>query len=90
MKLSNGMVVTIRTGDVFTVVYDYDFDGIPFNVLWDGKKDPSIFVEDYMDDLTMRDDCELLGTEWDRRLHPKNEYDIIKIEQDGKVIWERP
>lgn len=88
MKLENGMVVTLRDGNILTVVYDYIHDGFPYNVLSDGKSTPSIFVEDYTDDLTMRNDCELLGTKDDRLLHG-DDYDIVKIEQNGKTIWER-
>lgn len=90
MKLSNGMTVTLRNGSVFTVVFDYSFEGDLYNVLWDGKNNPSIFVEDFTDDLTLRENCELLGTERDQLLHPKEEYDIVKIGLDGKTVWERP
>ena len=88
MKLDNGMVCTLRNGNVLTVVYGFMFDGFPYNVLTDGKKNPSIFVEDYQDDLTMRRDCELLGTEHDKAVHG-DEYDIMTVEMNGKVIWDR-
>ena len=88
MKLENGMIVTLRDGGVFTVVFDYIHEGFPYNVLFDGTNTPSIFVEDYADDLTMRSDCELLGTEDDRLFHG-HDYDIMKVEKNGKTIWER-
>lgn len=80
--------VAPMTVDGDTVVFDYIYDGFPYNVLSDGKSTPSIFVEDYTDDLTMRSDCELLGTKDERLLHG-DDYDIVKIEQNSKTIWER-
>ena len=89
MKLENGTICTLRNGDILTVVYNFMHEGFPYNVLWDGKSTPSIFVEDYLDDLTMRKDCELLGTASDKLLHGDDSLDIMQIEMDGKIVWDR-
>ena len=87
--LITGMKVTLRDGSVFTVICNYTYKGSPYNVLVDGKKEPGLFVEDYLDDLTMDPTNEILGLEYDRLLKDSSEYDIIKVEENGKVLWER-
>ena len=54
------------------------------------KTTPAFLSKILLMNLTLRENCELLGTERDQLLHPKEEYDIVKIGLDGKTVWERP
>jgi len=76
------MIVTTREGRVYTVALGRDVGGAKFDLLEELGGKGTLFVEDYEDDFISNANVPLSPEEM-------SSWDIMKIEIDGKVLWER-